>query len=286
VIRTLVLIGLASLAAAYAAGWCRLARRAPGVRPPVARLALGVAGLGTVGVALASPLDAAAHGRFSIHMLQHLLLVAGAAPALVAADPFPAVLWALPRPARRAAAAWLRPGGAVRRVLGALVSPAVAWTLHAATFWLWHAPALYDRALESDLIHVVEHAAFLGTAILFWWPVLDPAPRVRARPPAAARMAYLVLGAFQSAALGLWLTASPSPLYAAYARAPDALDDQVAGGVLMWALTGAADMAGVLLMAWRLMGPAARAPAYRPWTGPPVTADDTPAAGIAGSRRR
>jgi cytochrome c oxidase assembly factor CtaG len=269
--RTALLLLVLAMAAVYVTGWCRLARRSPrpaaGARPDPAghargeaaghaRLALGVAGLATLAVALVSPLDDLAHERFPAHMVQHLLLVAVAAPALVAADGLAATLWGLPAGPRAALGAALRPGRPLRRALRVAVAAPCAWLLHAGAMWLWHLPVLYDAALDSPALHVAEHAAFLGTGILFWVPVLDPAPRLRRRLSPSGRVGYLLLAAFQASALGLLLTAWPAPLYAGYAAAPAALDDQALGGALMWSVTAAADMTAVLITVWRTLGTA------------------------------
>ena len=65
----------------------------------------------------------------------------------------------------------------------------------------------------------------LAAAVVFWWPVIGPAPRSSATPPGVARVVYLVLAAFSSGTLGVLLAASPVPLYA-YRAAPGALADQ------------------------------------------------------------
>jgi cytochrome c oxidase assembly factor CtaG len=247
--RPVVLVALTGLALAYLVGWTRLALRNPArCRTRLAaRLALALAGLVAAAVALLG-LHAAAHERFSAHMLQHLLLIAVAAPLLLLADPLPAVLWALPAGPRRGARALLGGGARARRIARVLTRLPVAWTLHVGVLWLWHVPAVYDAALADGLLHDVEHLAFVATAALFWWPVLEPAPRLSRPAALGARVVYLVLGAFQSAALGVTLAASPSPLYAY-----GALDDQARGGVLMWAGGGAVDMAAVLGLVWRAL---------------------------------
>src|SRR5438067_1536107 len=88
-----IFVLLLLLGVAYAAGWWRLSRRA---WPRVAwwRPALTLAGLGSLALALLSPLDVLAHRRFVAHMAQHMLLIAVAAPALLLADPLAALLYA------------------------------------------------------------------------------------------------------------------------------------------------------------------------------------------------
>lgn len=266
-VRPEILGPLALAAGLYTVGWRRLGGREPGGR---ARLALALGGLLAVAVALLSPLDALAHRLFVAHMVQHMLLIAVAAPALLLADPYPALLWALPRGARGLAQRWLRRDAAAGRAWRALTPMPAAWACYMLVLWLWHLPDAYDAALGDRLLHDLEHASFFGAALLFWWPVIHPAPRFRRRASDVAGIVYLVLAAFQTAALGLLLTLTPAALYAFYADAPrppgfDALDDQVWGGVVMWGVGGLVDMIAVLALVHRAMGPSpTRAPALTP----------------------
>lgn len=247
------------LGAAYATGWMRLARRAR-VGPRPWRPALMAGAVAVLAVALVSPLDALAHARFDAHMLQHVLLTMVAAPALLLADPFPALLWAMPAAARRALGRHLVRGTPLRTFWSMLVALPLAWCLHAITIWLWHVPVLYEAALGHPALHALQHLMFIATAVLFWWPVVGPAPRLG--PPAAPGrcVAYLVLAAFQSAALGLALVLSPRPLYPTYAAAADALEAQARGGLVMWGVGGAIEMAAVLAVLWRFLAGGERHP--------------------------
>ncbi len=241
---------LAALGGLYAAGWRRLRRRSTALAPGW-RLGCALLALAAVGVALAPPVDRAAHARFSAHMLQHLLLVTVAAPALLLADPYLRVLWALPRRPRRRLAAFLTSRTAARRLLAALTAMPVAWPASAAVLWLWHLPAAYEAALHRPLLHDAEHLSLFAAALVFWWPVVRPAPSPRRAAPAGLRVAYLVLGALQNAALGLAFVLLPAAVYPTYvgaAGAAPAREDQTWGGVLMWGVAGAVDMLAVLLV--------------------------------------
>ena len=254
--RPEVAVPLAVAVVVYGLGWMRLARRSP-VRRRAAlagRLALSLGGLVLAAVALLGLHDAA-HERFLPHMAQHLLLMMVAVPLVLLADPLPAALWALPAPARRRAGAWLAEGAPARRAWRALTRLPVAWTLYALVLWLWHLPVAYDAALAIGWLHDLEHVSFAAAAVVFWWPVIAPAPRVAAPASPVARVVYLVLAAFSGGALGVLLAASPAPLYAyGPSGAASPLEDQAWGGVLMWAVGGAIDMAAVLAVVARVVG--------------------------------
>jgi cytochrome c oxidase assembly factor CtaG len=262
----LVLVGAALVAALHAVGWVRLGRRSAVPLSP-RRPALVMAGLGTIVVALASPLDALAHERFAAHMLQHILLTMVAAPLVLLADPFPAVLWALPSRLRRGLARGLVRGAWLRAVAATITAPAAAWLLHVGTLWAWHIPVLYDAAVADPALHALEHLSFFLTALLFWWPLIAPAPRLSPPPALGQRVVALVLAALQTATLGLLLAVADRPVYASYAASVDALADQARGGIIMWALGGAVDMAAVLALLWRFLSSQERAPSIdRPRT--------------------
>ena len=237
----------------YAVGWWRLRRRGGSV--PGWRVAASGGGLLSVFVALSPALDQLAHTSFVAHMVQHLLLIVGAAPLLLLADPFAALFWALPAPLRVGAGRLLRPGRPLRRLWRGLTVMSVAWLVHVAALWLWHLPIAYDAAVADRAVHDIEHLVFFATAVLFWWPIVQPAPRFQAPTDYGARVVYLVLAAMQGALLGLLLAMSPQTWYRAYASA----NDQSFGGLVMWALGGAVNMLAVLILLGRYLGSQGRA---------------------------
>jgi cytochrome c oxidase assembly factor CtaG len=246
-VRPEVAAPLLLAASAYAIGWWRLRRRGGSV--PGTRVAAYASGLLSLVVALSAPLDHAAHASFAAHMAQHLLLIVAAAPLLLLADPFSALLWALPWRLRTATGRLLRSGTPLRRLGCGLTLMTVAWLAHVVTIWLWHLPGPYDAAVADRLVHDLEHLAFLGTAVLFWWPIVQPAPRLRARSTDGARVGYLVLAALQGGFLGLLLTLSPEAWYRSYASTAD----QSLGGLIMWGVGGAIDMLVVLIVMARYL---------------------------------
>ncbi|MEK7862017.1 MAG: cytochrome c oxidase assembly protein, partial [Chloroflexota bacterium] len=176
---------------------------------------------------------------FSVHMLQHMLLTTVAAPLLMLGAPVRPLLRGLPIVLRAAivrplaGAAWLRAGFHLLR------HPLVAALVYLGGLYLWHWPVLYDAAVDSELLHRLEHAHFFLGALLFWSVVIDPEP-FRGTLPYPARIVYILLaGAAQNTLLGGLLSFSTRTFYAHYLESAarygiDALTDQRIGGAIMW----------------------------------------------------
>ncbi len=202
-------------------------------------------------LALASPLDRFGTRSFAAHMLQHELMMAVAAPLLVAAHPLGVWSWALALPARRAIGAALhRP--AWRRLWHWLCVPATAWSLHAIALWGWHVPALFDAAVHDPMVHTWQHTSFLASALLYWWTVL----RAQTRAAQGVAVASLFATMLHSGALGALLALSPQAWYGAYADGTlafglSALEDQQLGGLVMWVPAGLVYLAAGLALAAR-----------------------------------
>lgn len=237
-----VLLVLLALGAAYGVGWWRLRRRGHWRLARGWRLLVYSAGLGSVAVALCSPLEPLAELLLTAHMIQHQILLMIAPPLLLLGNPFPLVLWGLPRGVRRAIAGSLtrrRPARAAQRLLTRLP---VAGLLYTLNLWAWHLPTAYEAALGHPVVHDLEHVLFFATAVLFWWPVVDPAPRLSAPRGGlyyGLRIAYLILATAQNTLLGALIGLTERVLYASYAAAPrifgwTALDDQAFAGGVMW----------------------------------------------------
>lgn len=172
-------------------------------------------GLAVAGAALVPPFDGAAARSLTAHMVQHVLLLAVAAPLLGAG---------LPQLGRRRR--W------VRWAVATL-------TAQAAVMWAWHAPALYEAALRHEPVHALEHLSLLGTATAFWW-ALD------VRRPAGGAVAFVFTAALPGSALGAAMTLAGSAWYASY----PSLSDQQLAGVVMWAFAGLAYVvAGAIVFA-------------------------------------
>jgi cytochrome c oxidase assembly factor CtaG len=224
-------------AAIYLRGWRVLRRRDPH-RWHSGRPAAFLGGLLAIFLALASPIEPFATLLLQVHMVQHLLLMM-VAPSLIwfGAPLFPLVR-GLPEPVRTYWIAPLLRSRPLRRFFAWLTHPVVAWPIYVGVTWLWHTPRGYELGLSNNNWHVFEHACFIASGLLFWYPVVRPYPS-RPRWSKWLLLPYLFLADLQNTLLAAWLTFSSDVLYPHYAQVPrlaglSALDDQAATGVLMW----------------------------------------------------
>lgn len=227
--------GLLVAAVLYLRGLARVRRPE---RRLVNRAACFLTGLAVLWVALQSPIDTDADLRLSVHMAQHLLLAMVAAPLLVLGAPVMLALRAATPAVRRR---WLLP--ALRsRPVRVLTAPVVSWTQFAVVLWASHFSPLYEAALRNDGVHALEHLLYVGSAVLFWSPVvgIDPSPKRLSHP---ARLLYLFLAMPQLSFLGLAMWGTDRVLYPSYQAVlgSAALDDQRVAGTIMGS-------AGMLLM--------------------------------------
>lgn len=213
-------------------------RRVDGAHPgnpvPRLRVASWLAGLSVIWIALQSPIERYDTTLFSVHMVQHILLTMAAAPLLALGAPITLLLQVVrPETRRRVVLPILH-----SRPVRVLTFPVVTWLLFAVAMWGTHFSPVFDRSLEEPLIHQLEHAAYLATACLFWWPVvgLDPSPWRMTEP---VRILYTFLQMPQNSFLGLAIVSATAPLYAHYATlerdwGPAVLVDQQMAGAIMW----------------------------------------------------
>ena len=205
-------------------------------------------------IALHSPLEALSSSLLSVHMVQHILLIAVAPPLLVLSKPEVAWLWALPTHWRRGMARH----GPLRSVLAFLspcTRPVPAALIHMAALWIWHSPMLFDAAVASDTLHWLEHVLFFGTALLFWRAVIKAHS---GREAAAAALIACFITLLQSGLLSALLSFAREALY----HAPDTMDwgltdleDQQLAGAIMSLPMCAIYLAAGLAMAFRLVTP-------------------------------
>ena len=230
-------VALAIALVVYLRGWWRL-RRAEPWRWSRGRAACFLGGLAAIAVALWSPLDALGAWLLSAHMAQHFLLSMVAPPLILLGWPFQPLLNGLPHWVSRDLLGPILGWPAAQRVARRLVHPPVAWALAIAATFAWHVPPAYEWALAEPWAHALEHACFLWTGILFWWPVVEPWPW-RGRWPRWAMAFYLLIADVANTAVAAVLAFASAPVYRVYeATAPalgvSALVDQQRAAVIMW----------------------------------------------------
>jgi len=255
----LLLTGLLLSLLLYTAGYVRLRARSKGGRAQLDRGAwlFGLGWLVLAG-AVVSPLHEAGERSFALHMVEHELIMLVAALLLAVSKPLATMLWAFPGSARRSLAAALK-SRVVKAPWQLLSDPLVATFVQLAVMWLWHAPALFNRALGHAGWHIAQHLSFLVSALLFWWAM---AHGRHGRSGYGLAAFCLFLTSLGGGALGALMALSTSPWYAGYAAmglSPIGLtpaEDQQLAGLLMWVPGGLvhAGAALVLLHRWLNIG--------------------------------
>jgi putative membrane protein len=198
------------------------ATRTRHVRTPTWRKACFYSGVGLMAATLISPLAHLSEELFLAHMLEHLLL-ADLGTLLIVLGLTGPVLQPLLK-----AIPWLRIFG----------HPVVALTAWAANFYLWHLPALYQGAVESDAVHALQHILFVSFGIAMWMALLGPLPKPHWFGN-GAKIGYVVAVRLIQSVLANALLWSSGVLYPRYAK-----------GEAYWGITPANDQsaAGAIMM--------------------------------------
>jgi putative membrane protein len=189
------------------------------------RAAVFFSGVAILILAVATPLDSIGEKYlFSVHMLQHVILIFFLPPFLMLGCP-----------------SWLmnfvlRTEG-LGAVLRFLIRPVVACVLFNFMLIFWHMPAFYELALRDSFVHLAEHVCFVGTAILMYWPLLEPADSVPSSHP-GIKLLYILAVSIGQIPLFAALCFADHVFYPTYAAAPriialTPLDDQILGGAIM-----------------------------------------------------
>jgi putative membrane protein len=231
---TLVLV-----ATFYLRGWY-LIRKTRKTQFPIWRLGSFLLGLATIWIAIASPLDGFADALLSAHMVEHLLLMSFVPPLVLLGLPVVPLLRGLPQSVRTGILGPLLRNKSLRLFCQWLTTPLVAWFAMNVTFLGWHIPAAYDFALENEFWHEIEHLCFLGTSLLFWWPLIRPWP-MRSSALGWFLLPYLAMADIVNTILSAFLAFCDRPVYGYYVTQPNAfhispLADQRAGAAAMWVI--------------------------------------------------
>jgi cytochrome c oxidase assembly factor CtaG len=191
-------------------------------------------GLLAIWVAMASRVAVLDEKMLTGHMVQHLLLMTIAPP----------LIW-LGAPVAR----WPR----VQKLGRVVGNPAFCWLAATAVLVGWHAPAAFLLAMQSGFWHTVEQVSFLVAGLLFWWPVIQAAPRW-------SILLYLFLATLPCDVLSGFLVFSDRIVYPVYLCTPrqstlSVLEDQQCAGALMWTVVTVVYLVAGTIFASRLLSP-------------------------------
>jgi putative membrane protein len=221
----------------YTRGWIRLRAAHPKLISGW-RLGPFLAGVAGIWLAIGSPLAAFDDVSLTVHMVQHVLLMSVAPPLVLLGWPALPLLRGLPKfVARRAIGPVLR-SEPVKRLGRIVTHPAVCWLAAAFALVGWHVPGVFEAALRSDWLHELEHASFLATGFLFWWPVVQPWPSTP-RWPRWSIPVYLFCATLPCDVISAFLVFCGRVVYVSYLSGPPAfgmspLQDQECASAFMW----------------------------------------------------
>jgi putative membrane protein len=129
-----------------------------------------------------------------------------------------------------------RPGW--RAILRVVAHPISCGLIYVLVLSVWHAPRLYDGALQNKNVHVIEHLMFFGAALFYWWPILSPSSDLP-RASFATQIMYLLAVTIGMTPVFAFIAFSDNVLYPTYEYAPrlfetlDPAEDQKLGAAVM-----------------------------------------------------
>ena len=174
---------------------------------------------GFVAIALVvlPPISGAAEQLFAFHMVQHLLLIALAAPLLVVSRAFDGL--------QRFA------------FVAKLAQPVTAWIAFVGIFLFWHWPAAFQWAAGNEFSRLLECASILVGAILFWSVALSL--KGQDWLSYGGRALFVMTAAVATDLPGVIMVFSPQALCTmpgenAVRWGLTSLQDQQIAGMLMW----------------------------------------------------
>ena len=240
----------------YLRGWLRLHSASVNAIPSW-RAGSFFLGLFLIWVAVGSPLAAFDEELLTVHMVQHLLLMTVAPPLILVGAPVMPLLHALSRKFLRSILGPLFRSPAMQGIGRVLSQPAFCWLAAAAALLGWHVPAAFTLGLQSGAWHAIEHACFLGSGFLFWWPVVQPWPSVP-RWPRWSMLVYLFLATLPCDILSAFLAFCDRVVYTVYLSTPkhsviSALEDQQCAGALMWTCVTIVYLLAAAILTTRLL---------------------------------
>jgi len=185
---------------------------------------------------------------FSWPVVPNLLLMTIAPPLIWLGEPVITacpIHWALPN--------------RLAKILG---NPASCWLAAASALVVWHVPAMLQLGMQSSTWHFIQHASFLATGLLFWWPVIEAWPSA-ARWPRWSILLYLFLTMLPCDVLSGLLVFSDRVVYPMYLSMPQMggltpLEFQQCAAALMWACVTVVFLVAGTILSMQMLAPKPR----------------------------
>jgi putative membrane protein len=206
----------------YLAAVRRLNRR--GRSWPWQRTAAYLAGVAVLVLAVTSGLASYDDSVFTVHIVQHLLLMMVAPPLLALGAPITLAVQASGRRLQTRLVHLLH-----SRPLRLLTFPLVAATLYYLSMYVELLTPVYPYTVDHPLAHSLTHVVMFTLGCLYWWAVLA-VDRLPSRPAFPLRLVALFMGMPFEAFLGIAIMNRSTTI------APEhTLADTHAGGAVFWA---------------------------------------------------
>ncbi len=200
-----------------------------------------IAGITTIVIAVQSGLASYDDTNFSVHVVQHILLMAIAPIFLSLSAPVTLALQALKRNNQ------VRLLKVINSPIIKLITfPLVGASIYYFTPVLFFLTPLYPYSLVHPVVHELTHLEFLIAGMLFWWPIIG-LDSEKWRFPHGAKIISLFVGMPFDAFIGI------SIMNLSHSIAPQhTLADTRVGGAILWGagetITVAAIM--IILLQW------------------------------------
>lgn len=193
------------------------------------------------------------HGVFVATRALDIALVVGALMALLLIGP--TVARALGR--KNDAQDDTQSQGRERTLLTILIGAGMIGLLAVSGLTLVTSAAWAISSQPHNPIHTLMDWMFVVAAVIYWCPILNPAPQLPRIAPLFG-MLYLFMSTQPMMALGAMMVLSSAPLYHLYATAPrvfggTALADQQLGGLIMWLIMDIPLLVGITILFFKWM---------------------------------
>ncbi len=202
-------------------------------------------------LSLHTRVDYYAERMFFIHRLQHLVLHHLGPLLLMGAYPGQTLRAGLPLSWRRALAQWLRrPSG--RFVEAVLTHRILVPLLFVLLVLVWMLPVVQFYSMLDWRLYRLMNWSVVISGFMYWNLILDRRPSPPAALTAGGRVLSPIITTVPQMITGAIITFTEYDLYPIFdlcGRALpgwDAVQDQVAGGLIMWVLAGFVEVFGVL----------------------------------------